>query len=639
MSQEKKLKILNIPIKNHSEESIHPLRNFLCWLFILFLLFIAPVSALNRTLRTIRIKALVDEEYRQDKDWRMDITRSISNVSKKFERLHGIRFDIKQTEIWLSDNSKNSIYELLDQLKKSYPRDQCEVIIGFTDQSNIVDDYLGVAAYLNGYIIVRKAESDSLQNLILQHELSHLFGAIDLNEPGCVMDRNRMGTSFNEFLNDIIELNRDRTFNRYIFPLPKGKIDKAIDIYTRRKKLKRRESDLNILLSLLYLEKKDLQQAINACREALNEDSGSFEAHNLLGIAYRRQGRYEEAIQEYEKVITKQPRRPEVYYNLGIAYMKKGDTEAALRAYQKALELDPNYALPYTNRAYIFLKTGKIDECVSSCQKALLIFPELPEALTTLGAALILKGDIKKSESLSLKAIKINPELPGPHTNLGNVYMHTTRYADAIQEYKKSLALDPKNPQTHFNLGKAYFHAVKYKDALHAFECAVMLDKNYYLAYFNLSRVYFELGLMDKAEIHCRQAAQLNPNLLETYTLMGRIYQSTGREDLAEIQYLESLRIDPNYSEGHVLLGNYYFKKDDPEKALDHYKQAINNHTPLPLPYNNAAVILFYQKKYKEAWKLVETAEKLGMQIHPDFKKSLLEKLKKQPYSRSIFPE
>jgi hypothetical protein len=46
--------------------------------------------------------------------------------------------------------------------------------------------------------------------------------------------------------------------------------------------------------------------------------------------------------------------------------------------------------------------------------------------------------------------------------------------------------------------------------------------------------------------------------------------------------------------------------------------------------HNNLAVIFFYREEYQKAWDFLIKAEELGLTVHPDFKKSLQEKMKKQ---------
>jgi hypothetical protein len=45
--------------------------------------------------------------------------------------------------------------------------------------------------------------------------------------------------------------------------------------------------------------------------------------------------------------------------------------------------------------------------------------------------------------------------------------------------------------------------------------------------------------------------------------------------------------------------------------------------------HNNLAVIYYRQENYQKAWDHVQKAEAGGLQVHPDFKKELLKKIKR----------
>jgi len=62
-------------------------------------------------------------------------------------------------------------------------------------------------------VLLRKMKSDSLMIKMLTHELSHLFGAIDLDEKGSIMDKEKHGQKFDSFTTQIILLNKYRNFN------------------------------------------------------------------------------------------------------------------------------------------------------------------------------------------------------------------------------------------------------------------------------------------------------------------------------------------------------------------------------------------------------------------------------------------
>ena len=225
------------------------------------------------------------------------------------------------------------MFDLMSDLRKKVPLDGHDVVLGFTSQYPLKHDFVGTASYFDGYILVRMLESESQMRSTLQHELSHLFGAVDIVEKSSVMGTDYSCNKFDEFTSQIIFYNKYRSFNPYVFPLPEDKLDEAVSIYNQRKRLTRREVNINIMLASIFLEKEDYDSVIEECCEAVKINPDLPEIYNFLGIAYRRKGEIDQAIKEYEKVILLWPQFPEIHYNLGIALMKKGMIDEAVKEY------------------------------------------------------------------------------------------------------------------------------------------------------------------------------------------------------------------------------------------------------------------------------------------------------------------
>ncbi len=223
----------------------------------LFTFFLLPVffsSLLAQTpSRTINIKVAFDEELQFHSKWKLSLKRIISASSRKFEKHFGIKLNIIDYEHWKSDDSLNRVYDLINDLRKKVLLKDCDIVIGFSGQWTQRNDISGAAIYLRNYALVKRMSSEQVTSLVLTHELCHLFGAIDLNEKGSIMDMKNVGMDFDAFTKRLVLLNRNRNFIPHIFPLERGKWDKAITLYKERKRLERKEVDINVMLATFYL--------------------------------------------------------------------------------------------------------------------------------------------------------------------------------------------------------------------------------------------------------------------------------------------------------------------------------------------------------------------------------------------------
>ena len=457
-------------------------------IFILSSLFFLDFNLVvpqDHPVRTVNLKIVVDEKYKIIPTWRSDINWLITNASQEFEKRFNISFRIGLLDSWVPENAHNTVFGLLNDLRKKVSQENYDIVLGLTAQHGIAQGPSGAATYLHGYILLNESKlweskSKTFMKSLLLHELCHLFGAVDLNEKSSIMNSENPGSKFDEFTRRIILLNRQRNFNPHIFPLPETRLDEAIAIYGQRKKLNRKEADIHVLLSIFYLEKNDYESTLEECSQAIQINPKSVEAYNLSGIACRRQGKVNEAIQLYKKVLRLQPNFPEVHYNLGIAYSRKDLTDEAINAYKKAIELNPNFAQAYANLGLIYVKEKMADQAIAMCQRALELYPQFDRAISTLGGAHILKNNYTEAEPLVRRALKLNPELRGAHNNLGIIYMHKHLIDEAIQEYIEALKIDPEFEQAHHNLGRAYLLKKLFDKAIVEFKQAIRLKSNYY---------------------------------------------------------------------------------------------------------------------------------------------------------------
>jgi len=86
--------------------------------------------------------------------------------------------------------------------------------------------------------------------------------------------------------------------------------------------------------------------------------------------------------------------------------------------------------------------------------------------------------------------------------------------------------------------------------------------------------------------------------------------------------------IKPDHLDAHLNLGNLYFASDRLSDSERHYIKVIQIKSDYALVHNNLSVIYFHQSKYSLAWDHLKRAESLGFNIHPDFKKELIKKIR-----------
>ena len=97
-------------------------------------------------------------------------------------------------------------------------------------------------------------------------------------------------------------------------------------------------------LGIVLKEKKDLDGAVAAYREAIRRDPGYAPAHYNLGIALHDTKDVAGAIAAFKEAIRLDPKEARYHSNLGIALRRKGDPDGAIACFREAIRLDPKYA-------------------------------------------------------------------------------------------------------------------------------------------------------------------------------------------------------------------------------------------------------------------------------------------------------
>ena len=92
-----------------------------------------------------------------------------------------------------------------------------------------------------------------------------------------------------------------------------------------------------------------------------------------------------------------------------------------------------------------------------------------------------------------------------------------------------------------------------------------------------------------------------------------------------------------DYLEAHLNLANVLFKRDLLAESAFHYKKVIEIDSTHAQAHNNLAVIFYHQKNYEKSWEHLKKTENLGLEVHPDFKKELRKKLRKEKGRTVLF--
>ncbi|HMJ12541.1 MAG TPA: tetratricopeptide repeat protein [Polyangiaceae bacterium] len=209
------------------------------------------------------------------------------------------------------------------------------------------------------------------------------------------------------------------------------------------------------------VQRGDSRGAELSARRALEIDSQSPEAYNLLGYVAALQGEFDDAIEHYRQAIALDDTYLEAMLNAAEVYIHPlAEYEESIRMCDHALELaenDDEIVDALLLKFDALLGKGELDEAATLCQR----FPkgpfENPNHTFLVGRALYEIGDVEHAAPLIEEAVTHNPANPEAHYYLGLVRDERGDTRGATQAFLKSRELDMDYPAPAWTLTRETF--------------------------------------------------------------------------------------------------------------------------------------------------------------------------------------
>jgi tetratricopeptide (TPR) repeat protein len=93
----------------------------------------------------------------------------------------------------------------------------------------------------------------------------------------------------------------------------------------------------------LYLSLKDYNNAIAACKKAVEAYDKDSTTYRIMGDIYIQTKDYDSAIASYNKAVDLKTNDADLYYNMAYCFMQQQKYDEAIKSYDGALRINPNY--------------------------------------------------------------------------------------------------------------------------------------------------------------------------------------------------------------------------------------------------------------------------------------------------------
>jgi len=207
----------------------------------------------------------------------------------------------------------------------------------------------------------------------------------------------------------------------------------------------------DLLGTVLFQQKKDLNGAAAALTKALQFDKNNTDARIKLGQVQAANGQVDDAITTYQQGLKDNPQEVAYYVLLGQLFQSRRDWNGAAEAYQKALAIKPENPLASNDLASVMLQSGgNLDVALSLAQTARRGMPDSPSVADTLGWIYYQKGAYRSAVGSLREALKLgqesnSPDNPTFHYHLGMAYAKSGQATLARQQLQQVLKLNPNS--------------------------------------------------------------------------------------------------------------------------------------------------------------------------------------------------
>jgi tetratricopeptide (TPR) repeat protein len=320
------------------------------------------------------------------------------------------------------------------------------------------------------------------------------------------------------------------------------KFDVAVTEFRKVTELDPAFADGFISLGQAYMENGDYGSAIPPLKHALEINSDSIPAHQLLGYALLSQGYAGEAIPHLQRAPDKTA--------LGIAQ----------------------------------IQAGQLPEAVTNLQASLAARPNDPDLLYYLGRA---SGLLAKQSVDTLLAAY--PDSARAHQAMAENYFVLRRMQDAEKEYQEALRLRPALPEAHLALGEVYAGAFQWPKAEEEFRIQAKLQPGNAEAAYRLGDALLEQGKAHEARAELLRADRLLPDMPETLYSLGKAASLEGDAPAAEKAWTKLLSIEKQSAlaaQAHFGLAGIYRKQGKTAEATREMQEfeKLQNSSAQPQP-------------------------------------------------------
>ena len=285
------------------------------------------------------------------------------------------------------------------------------------------------------------------------------------------------------------------------------------------------------------------------------------------------------------------------YKTLGETFEKMKLFPSALDAYTKGLEKTSQGNLFYQKMGDLALECNNIESSLEFYKKAYEVNPGNRDLLIKLATInqTYFPDNIDETIDYYNSLLEFEEDLDKIYYELGHLYLSKSDKIHAVSAFKLAQELNPDNPYYNNSLAYAYVKAELYDDAIDYYQLAIKLNPDSEwtsIVCHALGAIYAEVKEnFDAAEATFNAGMLLDPNNVDIQLSLGDLYMTKNDIDRAIKTYCDAISVDPENYLTYSKTGLALWEKDYLEEAIIAFHKSIELNSNFEISQNNLGVV------------------------------------------------
>lgn len=347
--------------------------------------------------------------------------------------------------------------------------------------------------------------------------------------------------------------------------------------------------DVLVQLTQLYDQLQRFAEAAGAYQQMLSIDPGNLDLKRRLIETYLRAGKPDSALVRLDELLDIDRLNPDIQVLVGDIYLEKNESAKALGYYNTVLNQDSVGIETKLHICEAMLRHSAKDSTLVHHAKPIL--EDLREDSPSdwrpywyLGFV----GFSTRNDSFALANFKKVTELNPGHAEAwyyaGTIYFRSEQHDSAAKALERSVEINPRNVDALGALALTYDSMKRREDSDRIYEQALRLDARNHVILNNYSYSLAERGIqLDRALQMAKEAVEKQPENSSYLDTIGWVYFKLGKYDEAKKYIAKAVELRDAVGENGATLndhlGDVYYKLNEKEKAMEHWKRALQMNT------------------------------------------------------------